>query len=177
VLAVHAVEFAASSAAALILLVAILNKGAAKMVRTKSLRCGVVLACSVFLLARLPVWSDDKNDKDKPALAGVWVLKGGELKIKFADKNVVKFFPHGDNDTFTVICEYSVEKEGRVKAKITNFEGKDEAKEAARERLPVGTEFSFTWKAKDGAAKLSDVKGDKVELLKSHLEGEYSMKK
>ena len=43
--------------------------------------------------------------------------------------------------------------------------------------LPIGTEFSFKWKVKDDNAKLDDMKGDKFEPLKSHLEGEYSQKK
>ncbi len=43
--------------------------------------------------------------------------------------------------------------------------------------LPVGTDFSFKWEVKDVTAKLGDLKGDKVELLKAHLEGEYSQKK
>jgi hypothetical protein len=145
--------------------------------QTKNFLCGVMLACSVFVLANRPASADDKKDKDKPALSGVWVLKGGETKIEFADKNVVKIAPHGDNNLIAVVCEYTVEKEGLVKAKITDFEGKDEVKEAVKEMLPLGTKFSFKWKLKDDTARLGDLKGDKVELLKSHLEGEYSQKK
>ena len=76
-----------------------------------------------------------------------------------------------------VICEYTADKEGLVKAKITGFEGQDEAKQKVKEMLPVGTDFRFTWKVKNDTAKLEHLKGDKVELLKSHLEGEYSRKK
>ena len=75
-----------------------------------------------------------------------------------------------------VVCEYTVEKEGLVKAKITDFEGKEEAKKMVKEKLPVGTEFSFKWKVKDDTAKLDDLKGDKIEDLKSHLEGDYKKK-
>jgi hypothetical protein len=177
VIALRAVEFAARLAAVFVLVVAIYNKGAANMARSRSFQCSVMLACSVLLLVRLAVGADEGKAQAKPALTGVWVLKGGELKIEFADKNVVKIFPHGDNVELTVLCKYTLEKEGKVRIKITDFEGKDEAKEAAKERLPVGTEFTFAWKAKDGTAKLSDVKGDKVDLLKSHLEGEYNQKK
>jgi hypothetical protein len=90
---------------------------------------------------------------------------------------VVKISPHGDSNVIAVICEYTVDKEGLVKAKITDFEGKDKLKEMVKEMLPVGTEFSFKWKVKDDTAKLDDLKGDKVEHLKSHLEGEYGQKK
>jgi uncharacterized protein (TIGR03067 family) len=113
--------------------------------------------------------------RDKLALSGVWTLKEGETKIQFSDKNVVKISPHGDNNVIVVICEYTAEKEGLVKVTITGFEGKGHAK--VKEMLPVGTDFSFKWKIKDDTAKLDGLKGDKVELLKSHLEGEYSEKK
>jgi hypothetical protein len=145
------------------------------MMRAKTLKCGVVLASSVFILASLTASADDK--KDKAALSGVWMLKEGETKIEFSDKNVVKIFPHGDNDVIVVVCEYTAEKGELVKAKITGFEGKDEAKETVKKMLPVGTEFSFKWQVKDDTAKLDDLKGDKFEPLKSHLEGEYSRKK
>jgi hypothetical protein len=171
------VEFVAGSAAARGPVVAVLTKGALNMMRAKTLPCGVVLAYGVFVLASLSASAEDKKDKDKPALSGVWTLKGGETKIEFSDKKVMKISPHGDSKIIAVICEYTVEKEGLVKAKITDFEGKDEAKENVKELLPVGTEFSFKWKVTEDAANLGDLKGDKIEPLKSHLEGEYNQKK
>jgi hypothetical protein len=54
---------------------------------------------------------------------------------------------------------------------------KEEAKETAKEKLPVGTEFSFSWQVKDDTARLADLKGKDVEILKSHLEGVYRQKK
>jgi hypothetical protein len=149
-------------------------KGASNMNRAKFLAGGVALACGVFLMTNLAASADEKKDQ---ALSGVWALKGGELKIEFADKNAIKIFPHGDSDVIVLLCEYSLDKEGRVKAKITGFEGKDEAKEAAKNNLPLGTQFSFKWKVKDDSAMLDDVKGDQAEHLKAHLEGEYSQKK
>jgi hypothetical protein len=137
----------------------------------------VLIVCSVFVLAGLAASADDKKDKDKPALSGIWELKGGETKIEFTGKKVVKIAPHGDSAIIAIVCEYSVDKEGVVKAKITEFEGKDEAKEAVKGILPVGTEFSFKGKVKDDTAKLADVKGEKVDQLKSHLEGDYDKKK
>jgi hypothetical protein len=138
--------------------------------------CGSVLACSLFLLAGLSTSADDK--KDKPVLSGTWVQKEGEHKIEFADKNVMNVFPHGENKVIVIVCEYTFEKENRVKAKITGFEGSsDEAKNTVKEIIPVGTEFSFRWKVKDDNAKLDDLKCDKAEQLKSHLEGDYEQKK
>jgi hypothetical protein len=140
---------------------------------TKTLSCGMLLASSVFILAGLSASAGDK--KDKPALSGAWVLKERELIIEFADKNVMKIVPHGDSKVIVFVCKYSVEKEGLVKAKITDHEGK--AKDKAKDILPAGTEFRFTWKVTDDTAKLSDVKGDNAEHLKAHLEGDYSRKK
>ena len=143
------------------------------MTRAKILP-GLALACSVLILTSFTALADDKKDK---GLSGVWELKGGELKIEFVDKKAIKIFPHGDSDVIVVLCEYTLDKEGLVKVKITGFQGKDEAKEAVKNNLPVGTQFSFKWKVKDDSSKLADVKGDQAEHLKAHLEGEYSRKK
>jgi hypothetical protein len=153
---------------------AVLTQGVSNVMLLKSIKYAMVLACGVLALAGATASADDK---DKNALAGVWVLKGGELKLTFSDKDVLKISPHGDKDVLLIVCKYTVEKEGLVKVKITELEGKEEAKEKAKEHVPVGLEFSFTWKAKDATAKLSDIKGDKADILKSHLEGEYSQKK
>lgn len=146
------------------------------MMRTRACLYTLALACSILILADVTASADDKAEKKKPALTGVWMLDGGEMKIEFADKNVLKLFPHGNSDVIVILCEYTVEKEGHVKAKITDFDGKDEAKEKVKEILPAGTEFSFKWKAKDDTAKLDELKGEKVEALKSHLEGDYKKK-
>ncbi|HEV2946628.1 MAG TPA: hypothetical protein VGX70_04590 [Gemmataceae bacterium] len=143
------------------------------MMRAKVLLSSLALVSAFFTLATVTAFADDK----KSALSGVWVMKEGEPKIEFADKKVVKIFPHGDNKVIVVVCEYAVEKDHLVKAKITDFEGTDEAKKMVKELLPLGTEFSFQWKVKNDSAKLDDLKGDKVEHMKSHLEGAYSQMK
>jgi hypothetical protein len=145
------------------------------MMRAKKLTCGLVLACGFLFLRGSTASADDQ--KARSALSGIWVMKEGEPKIEFCDKNVIKIFPHGDNNVIVVVCKYGTEKEDRIKAKITGLEGSDEAKERVKELLPIGTEFSFKWKVKDDTAKLDDLKGDKVEHMKSHLEGEYAQKK
>lgn len=137
-----------------------------------------VLACGALALAGLLASAEDKKaDKDKPALSGVWVQTGGELKIEFEGKDVMKIFPHGENKVIVIICSYTIDKEGLVKAKVTDFDGTDEAKEKVKEKVPVGLEFSFKWKVKDDTATLDDLKGDKVDVLKSHMEGKYDQKK
>src|SRR5215831_8094646 len=132
---------------------------------SKTLKHRVVLACGLLALACLAATADDKKG-DKPALSGTWGKKDGELKVEFADKGVMKIAPHGDSAVIAIVCDYTVEKEGLVKAKVTGFEGKEEAKKHVAEKVPVGTEFSFRWKVKKDTAKLDDLKCGKLEQLK-----------
>jgi hypothetical protein len=143
--------------------------------RRKTLGCGAVLACAVLALAGLTASADEKKN-DPAAPSGVWVLKGGETTIEFAGKDVMKLHPHGEKGGITIVCKYTA-KEGRVKGTVSDFEGKEEFKAKVKEILPVGLEFSFRWQAKGDAATLDELKGDKAEGLKSHLEGQYERKK
>jgi hypothetical protein len=140
------------------------------MMLRKSLACVALLTCAALLIA-----ADDKKD-DKPALSGVWAMKQAEMKLKFADKNTLKISPHGKDEVILLVCEYSVDKNGMVKAKITDYAGRDDAKQKLKEALPQGLEFTFNWKVKGDAATLDGVKGEHTDLLKSHLEGEYEKK-
>src|SRR5262249_2467193 len=81
--------------------------------------------------------ADDKTG-ERPVLSGTWSKKDRALKVEFADKSVMKIAPHGDSAVLAIVCDYAVEKEGLVKAKVTGFEGKGEAKKHIEERLPVG---------------------------------------
>jgi peroxiredoxin len=149
----------------------------------KTHRYGLVLTCCALALASLaatgcsgpPPMADDKKG-DKPALSGTWGKKDGELKIEFADKRVLKITPHGDNTVLAIVCDSTLEKEGLVTAKVTGFEGKEAAKKHVEERLPVGTKFSFKWMVKADNAKLDGLTGDKVEVLKHLLEGDFEQK-
>jgi hypothetical protein len=144
----------------------------------RTLSCGVAVALGLMMLTGLSASAGGTKDKkDKPGLSGVWELKGAQLVIEFADKNVMKIAPHGDSKLIAFVCKYAVDKEGAVKVKVTDLEGKDEIKQKAKEALPVGTEFRFTWKVTDNTAKLSDIKADNAEHLKAHLEGDYGRKK
>jgi hypothetical protein len=118
---------------------------------------------------------DKKEDKDKSALSGTWVMKGGEMKIVFADKDVMKVYPHGNKEeVLAIVCGYTVEKDGLVKAKVSELQG--EAKDKLQDKVPVGLEFTFRWKVKDGTAKLDEVKGENTDIFKSHMEGDYEKK-
>jgi hypothetical protein len=142
----------------------------------KPCKCRIVLACCVLSLAGLATSADDKKEQDKPTLSGAWVKKGAELKIEFS-KDAVKIYPHGENAPIVFLCNYTVEKDGLVRATIAGFEGKEEITQKVRQKLPVGLEFTFKWAVKDDNATLDDLKGEKIEAFKSHLEGEYEEKK
>jgi hypothetical protein len=119
--------------------------------------------------------ADDKKDhKDKSTLSGTWVKKGGKIEIVFADKDVLKIYPHGGDDTTVVVCDYTAEKDGLVKAKVNELQGEGTAK--LQGKVPVGLEFTFTWKGKDNTARLDDVKGEKADVIKAHMPGDYEKK-
>jgi hypothetical protein len=151
-------------------------EGGLNVMVPKMLKYTVVLACGVFALACLVATADDKKG-DKPTLSGTWGRKDSELKIEFADKEVLKIMPHGDSAVIVILCDFTVEKEGLVKAKVTGFEGKEEVRKQIEQRLPVGLTFRFKWTVKGEAAKLDDLTGENTETLKSHLEGDFEQKK
>jgi hypothetical protein len=142
------------------------------------LKCIAALVCGVVTLAGLVVWATAapaEDKKDTAALSGTWMMKGGEMKIVFADKETMKVYPHGNKeDVLAIVCGYTVEKDGLVKAKVNELQG--EAKDKAKDHVPVGVEFTFKWKVKDDTAKLDDVKGEKADVFKNHMEGEYEKK-
>jgi hypothetical protein len=135
----------------------------------------IALAFGLLILPA-PRAADDDKKEEKPVLSGTWTLKDGQLKMEFSGKDGLTIIPHGDKDQFAVVCSYTADKDGLVKAKITALEGTDEVKEKAKSHVPVGLEFSFKWKVKGDSAKLDELGGKDVEQLKSHLEGEYEKK-
>ena len=127
-----------------------------------------------FALALLvaPAAADDKETKDKPS--GTWVREasGVDLKLEFTKDTLKGHVLAGENG-FVATGKITVEKDGRIKVKITEVEEKGNFPNKPK----VGIEFSFKWKAKGDTAELSDLKGDDVEDAKSIVEGEYKKKK
>jgi len=141
----------------------------------KTHKC-VVLVYGILALAAFFASRSAADDK-KAALSGEWVRKEGELKIEFVGEGVMKVFPHGANNKLAIIFDYTVEKDKRVKVKVTDFEGEAKQIEKVKEHVPVGYELSFKWTAKDKTATLDDLKGKEEDL--GHwktLEGEYEKK-
>jgi len=119
----------------------------------------------------------DQKD-DKVAVSGIWRKKNAELTIEFAENDVMKIAPHGDGVAIAIVCDFTAEKEGPVRATVARIEADDEeVRKKVEGHVPVGLVFRFRWNAKDGSAKLDEVQGDNVDLLKSHLEGDFEKKK
>jgi hypothetical protein len=167
-----AAGFAVGSAAAVSQTVVVFGEGVDQVMVSKILECGAVLACGVLLLGSLPA-AADQTKGDTPVLSGTWGKRGGEMKIAFADTGVLKIAPHGDRVPITIVCNYTVVKEGLVEVEITGYEGEDEVKKKIAEHAPVGLKFRFQWTVSGDAARLDNLAGDNVETLKTHLEGDF----
>ncbi len=141
----------------------------------KSLKLVALAACGVVLLSTLAALADE--GKDAKSLSGSWEKKSGQVKFAFSDKDVMKIYPHGDQFGFAIVCKYTVEKDGRVKAKITDVDAKDEIKQKVKDVAPVGLEFNFKYAVSGDTVTLDDFQGDNIYQLKTHLEGEYESKK
>lgn len=150
----------------------------------KTSKC-VMMVCGVLALAGLAEGlsasaEGKKDDKNKAAPSGAWARKEGELKIEFDGQGVMKICPHGDSKVIAIVCDATVEKTGRIKVKVTGYEGEnlEKAQEKLQKHIPVGLEFRFKWTVKDKTATLGDMKGegDAIEHLKMHLEGDYEKK-
>jgi hypothetical protein len=129
----------------------------------------------VALLAGAVLVSSAAADDKKAGLSGTWTQAGADLKITF-EKDTLKISPHGDKAPIAIVCKYEADKDGLVKATVSDHEGTDEFKDKIKNVVPVGVEFTFKWQAKDDTATLDEVKGDKADALKSHLEGKYEKK-
>jgi len=135
-----------------------------------------LIACGLAILLAPLVRADDKKDDKVKAPSGTWDKKEGQGRIEFADKGVVKIHPHGVKGDIALVCSFTAEKDGVLKVKITDYEGKEELRAKVKERLPIGTAFTFKWVVKDDSATVEDVDGKELEGLKSHFEGGYEKK-
>ncbi|HEY2785346.1 MAG TPA: hypothetical protein VGJ05_10250 [Fimbriiglobus sp.] len=141
------------------------------------IRC---LPFAVLLALLVPLHAHLRADDKKPGKApfeGSWTKKDGDLRLEFTGKDGLKIYPHGDKEMIAVVCEYTVGKDGVVKAKVTALEAKEDFKAKLKEVVPVGFKFQFKYVVTKDTAKLEDVTGEKTETIQSFLEGEYEAKK
>jgi hypothetical protein len=133
------------------------------------------LVAGGFALALLAttVAAEDKKEKDKSDVT-TWTREtnGVDLTFEFTKDTLKGTVLIGENG-FVAKAKITVDKEGVVKAKITDVEEKGKFPGLPK----VGLEFSFKWKVTGDKAELTDLKGDEVEEAKPIVEGEYKKKK
>lgn len=130
----------------------------------------ITLAFASLVLFAVPAFADEK----KPASpTGTWTHDAGgfEITIAFA-KNLTITAMNGENG-IVVTASYTTEKDGTVKLKITKVDEKGNFPD----KPPLGTEFSFEWKADGTKGKLANFKGENADAAKDVMEGDYKMKK
>jgi hypothetical protein len=114
-------------------------------------------------------------DKDKPKLSGTWVreAEGFEVKFAFAKADELKVTIMSGGNGAVVTAKYAVDKDGAVKATVTEVEEKGEFPA----KPPKGLEFSFKFKIDGKKAKLVEFAAENAENAKPVVEGEYTQKK
>jgi hypothetical protein len=134
----------------------------------------VRLLAGGLLLALLigPVAADDKKDSKEKYVSWEREANGFDLKFDFGkDKLKLNVF-NGENGVI-VTCKMSMDKNGLVKATVTEVEEKGNFPQKPK----IGLEFSFKWKVEGDTGTLSDLMGEGVEEAKPLAEGEYKKKK
>ena len=131
------------------------------------LACGLVLTVLIGSLA-----ADDKKDPKEKYVSWERESNGFDLKFDFGkDKLKLNVF-NGENGVI-VTCKTTIDKNGLVKATVTEVEEKGTFPQKPKK----GLEFSFVWKIEGDKATLSDLMGEGVEEAKPLAEGEYKKKK
>jgi hypothetical protein len=115
--------------------------------------------------------ADDKDSKEK-LVAWERESNGFDLKLEFG-KDILKVNVFNGENGVIVTCKAKIDKEGMVKATVTDVEEKGNFPQKPKK----GLEFSFTWKVEGDKGTMSDLKGEGVEEAKAIAEGEYKKKK
>lgn len=127
---------------------------------------------AVVVAAAFAATAEDK--KEAPALKGSWskTVEGGELTFKFAAKDKLVVVVEHDGKSCTLTCESSVDKDGKISAKVTEVTNKDFPSPPEK-----GYKFSFKFKVDKDAAKLTDFEAANADEVKAIVEGDYKKKK
>ena len=136
-----------------------------------------LIAVAVAAVAGFAV-AEDKKD-EKPALKGTWTREhnGATIDLKFAKPGELALVVGLGDNTITVNCEYTLEKDGLVKVKVKGTEVKGMFPDDAKPK--DGLALSFKFKVDGKKATLSDFEAKDLagkEGAKDALEGEYETK-
>jgi len=133
------------------------------------------LALFAFTLSAAAVAAPDKDKDKEKELSGTYTRKAGDmdLKLVFKKDNVLEFHVTVGDAGCVMTSKYTREKDGTVKAEVTNFEKKGDFPVDK----PKGYQFSFKWEPGEKSGKLSELKGDEIaDEQRQAVEGEYEAK-
>lgn len=133
-----------------------------------------ILASLLAVAVGFSVWAEDKKE-EKQQLKGAWVREAEGIEIEFNFKTKTEMLvvvTAGDNGV-TLTCKYTVDKDNKVKATVTDVKEKGEFPA----KPPKGYEFSFNFKIDKDTAKASDFQAENADEARAVVEGEYKAKK
>lgn len=111
--------------------------------------------------------------EDKPAVT-TWEREANGIDLKLdVSKDTLKIAAFNGENGVIATCKITVDKDGVVKAKVTDVEEKGNFPPKPK----VGLEFTFKWKVEGNTATLSDLTGEGLDEAKAVVEGEYKKKK
>lgn len=134
-----------------------------------------VVAVGLASLAYADDKKDEKKDEKKVAApTGTWTRSAEGLEVSFAfKKETLTIGVAGGGNGITVKAKYTVEKDGSIKATITDVEEKGDFPN----KPAKGLEFTFKFEIDGKKAKLTDFKAEGAEAAKPVVEGDYEAKK
>jgi hypothetical protein len=117
-------------------------------------------------------WAEDK--KAAPAApakpSGQWAHDSDSVEIVLNfQKDDLKLTAKLGDASVTVTCKWEMDKEGTIKATVTDVIVKGDFPEVPKK----GIEMSFKFKVDGKKAKLSDFKSKDLDVAKPVMEGEY----
>lgn len=134
------------------------------------------LSALALLAAGLAAGTLVADDKDaKKELTGTYTKKAGDLDLKlvFKKDNMMEFHVTVGDAGCVMTSKYTREKDGTIKAEVTNFEKKGDFPV----EKPKGYQFSFKWEPGEKSGKLSELRGEEIgEDQRQSVEGEYEAK-
>lgn len=133
----------------------------------------LLAAFAAVSLAGLAFADDKKADDKAPVLSGKWVRDTDDFKLEFGfEKDKLTIVVVSGENGLTVTTDYKVDKDGKVTAEITDVKVK-----GAFPTMPEkGTKLTFTFKATDKTAKITDFEAPEGDGAKAIVEGEYKKK-
>lgn len=133
----------------------------------------LLAAFAAVFLAGLAFADDKKADDKAPVLSGKWIREADDFKLEFGfEKDKLTIVVLSGENGLTVTLDYKVDKDGKVTAEV------NEVKEKGNfpTKPEKGSKISFTFKAAEKTAKITDFEAPEGDAAKAIVEGEYKKK-